>query len=153
MLLVRYKSGNEPEIIQCGSEDELIKKIHELNLEDFHDSYFYERGKFENMGLTDTSKYDYYSIHTEDWFDIFMNKNNIDNIKESMSALFNARKHEEIVSNFCYNAFKLKFPKLSENNISYFYDGYNVISQNKVKIRYTCVQGTMKSIKSFEIEI
>lgn len=66
MRLVRYINDKDPEIIFKGSENEIIKKIHELDLCDWHDSYFYKRGKFENLGL-DTNIYDYYSIQTDDF--------------------------------------------------------------------------------------
>jgi hypothetical protein len=62
MILVRLRHNNEPEIVFNGSEKDIIHKIHELNLCDFHDSYFYERGKFENLGLGG-NEYDYYVIY------------------------------------------------------------------------------------------
>ena len=63
MILVRYKNDSEPEITFEGSESEVIEKIHSLNLCDWHDVYFYERGKFENLGMNDTGFYDYYAIY------------------------------------------------------------------------------------------
>lgn len=61
MKLIRVRSGMEPEIIITGTEANIINKIHELNLCDWHDSYFYEIGKFENMGLK-SSTHDYYMM-------------------------------------------------------------------------------------------
>jgi len=61
MLLVRYINNKEPEIILNGVESEIITKIKELNLVDWHDVYFYERDHFENLGLGNKI-YDYYSI-------------------------------------------------------------------------------------------
>lgn len=61
MILVRLKSNSNPEIILEGSESEIVKEIHKRNLEDWHDAYFYERDKFENLGLS-KEIYDYYTI-------------------------------------------------------------------------------------------
>jgi hypothetical protein len=62
MILIRLRSNMDPEIILEGSEEEIIKEIHKRDLEDWHDAYFYERDKFENLGLTDKF-YDYYVIY------------------------------------------------------------------------------------------
>lgn len=62
MILVRLRHNNRPEIVFEGSEKDIIYKIHELNLCDYHDRYFYERGKFENLGLGG-DEYDYYTIY------------------------------------------------------------------------------------------
>ncbi len=65
MILIRFKNDKEPELIIEGEESVIIKKIHELKLCDWHDSFFYEIGKFENLGLGDSTTYDYYSIYTD----------------------------------------------------------------------------------------
>jgi len=65
MILVRLQNSKKPEIILEGKEEDLIKKIHELNLCDWHDAFFYERGKFENLGLWE-DEYDYYQIYTSE---------------------------------------------------------------------------------------
>ena len=62
MILVRLRNNMEPIVIKEGSIDELIKEIHTLNLRDYHDAFFYERGKFENMGLYGDT-YDYYKMY------------------------------------------------------------------------------------------
>jgi len=62
MVLVRLRKNNEHEIILEGDEKDIIHRIHELNLCDYHDVYFYERGKFGNLGL-DGGEYDYYTIY------------------------------------------------------------------------------------------
>jgi hypothetical protein len=64
MILVRHRNNNEPEIVIDGVEKDIIKKIHELNLSDWHDAFFYESGKFENLGLN-SDVYDYYTIYTD----------------------------------------------------------------------------------------
>lgn len=61
MHLVRYQSNVSPEIIFDGTEKEVIAKIHELDLVDWHDVYFYKRDCFENMGLWGDN-YDYYGM-------------------------------------------------------------------------------------------
>ena len=66
MILVRLRRNIEPEIIFDGEEKDIMNKINELDLEDFHDSFFYERGKIENLGLFDLSKYDYYLIYSDE---------------------------------------------------------------------------------------
>ena len=43
-----------------GTINEVVDKIHEMNLEDYHDAFFYERGKFENMGVCGEDIWDYY---------------------------------------------------------------------------------------------
>lgn len=63
MILVNYKSGIEPSVYFEGTQEEVINKIHELNLCDFHDTFFYERDKLENLGLLYTDQYDYYMIY------------------------------------------------------------------------------------------
>jgi hypothetical protein len=60
--LVRLRSNLPEEIIIESDESDIIKKIHELNLVDYHDAFFYERGKFENMGLNECDIFDYYII-------------------------------------------------------------------------------------------
>lgn len=65
MRLVRYKSNVSPEIVFEGTEKEVIDKIHELDLVDWHDAYFYKRDCFENMGLWGDD-YDYYGMVLND---------------------------------------------------------------------------------------
>jgi hypothetical protein len=62
MILVRLRHNNKPEIVFKGSEKDIIHKIQELNLCDQHDSFFYEKDKFENLGLGG-NEYDYYAIY------------------------------------------------------------------------------------------
>lgn len=62
MILVRLRNNKDPKIIIHGNESELIKEIHKRNLCDYHDAYFYERGKFENLGLS-SNVWDYYTIY------------------------------------------------------------------------------------------
>jgi hypothetical protein len=50
--------------VAIGTEEEIIQKVRELDLEDFHDAYFYRRGHFEELGLGE-SVYDYYGIREE----------------------------------------------------------------------------------------
>jgi len=66
MILVRLRRNIEPEIIFDGEEKDIMNKINELDLEDFHDSFFYERGKIENLGLWDLNNYDYYLIYSDE---------------------------------------------------------------------------------------
>jgi hypothetical protein len=65
MILIRYKNDSEPKIVFEGTESEVIEKIHSLNLCDYHDTFFYERGKFENLGINANHYefYDYYVIY------------------------------------------------------------------------------------------
>ena len=65
MILVRLRHNHQPEIVFSGDEKDIIHKIHELNLCDYHDAYFYERDKFENLGLGG-DEYDYYSIYEDE---------------------------------------------------------------------------------------
>ena len=65
MKLVRIRSRKKPQTVLEGTEKEIIAKIHELNLVDWHDAFFYENGKFENMGICGEKKWDYYMIKTK----------------------------------------------------------------------------------------
>ena len=69
MLLIRYKRGESPKPVFSGTEEEVISEILRLDLEDYHDSFFYERGKFENLGLTTLEIFDYYMILDETEFE------------------------------------------------------------------------------------
>lgn len=62
-LLVKHKNDELSSIIFEGTIQEINNKINELYLEDFHDSFFYERGKFENLGFNEYNLYEYYSIY------------------------------------------------------------------------------------------
>ena len=61
MILVRLRHNNKLEIVFEGVEKNIIHKIQELNLCDYHDCYFYEKDEFENLGLGG-NEYDYYTI-------------------------------------------------------------------------------------------
>ena len=63
MILVRFVNNKDPEIVKEGTEYELIEEIHSRNLCDYHDSYFYERGKFENLGIYGEKTWDCYSMY------------------------------------------------------------------------------------------
>ena len=63
MIFVRFINDKSPEIVFEGSEQEIISEIHKKGLCDWHDSFFYERGKYENLGIENPDTYDYYSIY------------------------------------------------------------------------------------------
>jgi hypothetical protein len=65
MKLVRIRNNVAPKIILDGTEKEIIEKVHELDLESYGYSMFFERGKLENLGLG-KSVYDYYLICEEE---------------------------------------------------------------------------------------
>jgi hypothetical protein len=62
-ILVKHKNNELSSIIFEGTENETIDKIKELDLEDYHDSFFYERDKFENLGINENNNYEYYLIY------------------------------------------------------------------------------------------
>tara|TARA_R110000772_G_scaffold5341_4_gene19193 strand:- start:11792 stop:12043 length:252 start_codon:yes stop_codon:yes gene_type:complete len=62
MILLRFRNDHKPKSVFHGSESGVIDKIHELELTDHHDAFFYKRGKFENLGLNPKGTYDYYLV-------------------------------------------------------------------------------------------
>lgn len=97
--LIRRKKGQLPQVILKDTKDNIIKKIIELDLCDYHDSYFYERGKFENLGINDSSFYDYYVIEDTIPFDM----KQWDEIREKLTSYFGVcpcqRKIKSIIDN------------------------------------------------------
>jgi len=62
MKLIRIQKGKKRKVIFEGTINEVADKIHEMDLEDYHDAFFYEHGKFENMGVCGEDTWDYYMI-------------------------------------------------------------------------------------------
>ncbi len=66
MILVRYKSKKEPEIVFDGTQEELDEKIKKLNLHQYQELYYYATGMKKNLGTDrDSNKYDYYFVYED----------------------------------------------------------------------------------------
>jgi hypothetical protein len=78
----------------------------------------------------------------------------MENIKESLKILFLTKEHNNFVNKFAKDCYNERFKNMKLQYNSYLkYEGFDVISKNKIKIYYTYGGGEMNFNDSFEIEI
>jgi hypothetical protein len=74
MHLIRIQNDKPPRIVFTGSKKQIAEKILEMKLCNFHDAYFYECAKFEKLGLSGESSWDYYIIAATEDLSFYENK-------------------------------------------------------------------------------
>jgi hypothetical protein len=75
-------------------------------------------------------------------------------IKESVKILFSTEEHRKIVNKFARAAYDEKFKnKKSQEGAYHAYDTFEILSENKIRVKYTYGGGDMDFNDSFNIEI
>jgi hypothetical protein len=76
------------------------------------------------------------------------------NIKESVKILLENKNHSEIVRKFAIEKYREKFKDMKRNvGTFHAYDGYQILSENEIKINYIFGAGDIEYNDSFKIQL
>lgn len=80
--------------------------------------------------------------------------NYMDKILESLKIVFSAKPHYDSVDEFARNAYHEKFKDRKRQYGTYhYYEGFEVLSPTKIKVKFQYGAGDMEYDDSFEVDI